>query len=246
MRLGRGASTTSKYQTRPQTPPNRPESAPATFSRPSLSRRPQGFPLGRPSRSGQRRCSGTRGRSLHRGSRTGANQRRATGPAKPLSETKMVERRGCESAVAAIRVPGSATASPSGGRHTIAPMRASLTSLPGRIVEALIVAALLALGGHLLDLGDLTVPVWAATVAATAFVAFGFAAGRLLSRGARRSAYYAEHVREAVAILRRGVVGEIRGVTWALWGERGIMGPACHWLARRRGEEIRTSVRASR
>jgi len=122
-------------------------------------------------------------------------------------------------------------------------MQEWLTGLPGRVVEGLIVAGLLALGGILLGFLDAPVPLWAMLSLAVAVAVVTTALGQhRAQRAAKQSRYYAEHVREALESLQKGWVGELPELTLGMWIERGIMGPARTWLTRRRNEEIRMAV----
>jgi GAF domain-containing protein len=120
-------------------------------------------------------------------------------------------------------------------------MRQWLTSLPGKVVEALIVTGILAALGLLLGILQSSVPVWVSLAGAAAVGTLAFVAGRLL-RGDDLYPVYAEHIRETLETLQRTLAGEIDGVSVDDFIERGILDPARYWLSQGADEDIRLMV----
>ncbi len=113
-----------------------------------------------------------------------------------------------------------------------------LTSLPARIAEFLLGTAILAYGGVVL--GDM--PVWSAVILALAAGIIGYTIGTLRSGRQRLYPFYAEHIREALEALQKILAGEIPGVNRDDLIEKGILGPARHWLRKGHGEDVRLMV----
>lgn len=123
-------------------------------------------------------------------------------------------------------------------------MRAWLRSVPGRIAEALFGAAVVAVAGWLLGVFDAAVPLWVLAGTVLFLAPSAFAIGRVFGRAAPENLelYFAEHIREALETLQKALAGEIPGVTFRGWIERGVLHPARHWLAQRPGEDVRLMI----
>ena len=120
-------------------------------------------------------------------------------------------------------------------------MKGWLKSLPGRIVEGLIVAAILATVG---STGVLTshVPVWIAGIALLVVGGGALFLGARVGRKDDLAAYYAEHVREALNTLQKVAAGTLLGVTSRDFIEKGVLAPARYWLMRVPDEDVRMMV----
>ena len=64
----------------------------------------------------------------------------------------------------------------------------------------------------------------------------------LLDTLVSRHAYYEEHLREALETLQRAISGDIPGVSFDDFIERGVLDPARYWLTQAPSEDIRLSV----
>ncbi|HEX8646315.1 MAG TPA: GAF domain-containing protein [Thermoleophilaceae bacterium] len=120
-------------------------------------------------------------------------------------------------------------------------MKRWLTSLPARILEGLLGAALFTYGVQQGVLGE-KVALWIALLAMTLGGACTFVATSVLVTRRSLYPYYAEHVREALNTLQRVAAGHVTGVTTAEFVERGILAPACYWLTQAGGESVRMTV----
>lgn len=100
-----------------------------------------------------------------------------------------------------------------------------------------------AVSGWLLGRLNTKVPLWLVALAAgLAIIATMLLTGRANAGKARLYAYYAEHLRECLETFQKVLAGAIPGVNVADYIERGVLGPARQWLARRRDEDVRLSI----
>lgn len=136
-----------------------------------------------------------------------------------------------------------------------------LRGLPGRVADnalgSLVAAGILALGALAIVFVDdeLSVPAWVAVVVVLALLALGYAVARRRSAGdldvlleyldseLALGRYYADHVREVLEILQRGIAGDLP-VTYGDFIQRGVLEPARDWLMQVPGEDIRISILA--
>jgi GAF domain-containing protein len=120
-------------------------------------------------------------------------------------------------------------------------MKRWLTSLPARIAEGLLGAALFAYVVQEGVLGE-DIKVWIALLALLLCCggAYFVGAGRVTRKNLYP--YYAEHVREALNTLQRVAAGTVAGVTTEEFVERGILAPACYWLTQVGDEGVRMTV----
>lgn len=120
-------------------------------------------------------------------------------------------------------------------------MKRWLTSLPAKIAEGLLGAALFTYVVQEGVLGE-SIKVWIALLGFLICGGSAFFVGT--SRAGRENLYpyYAEHVREALNTLQRIAAGQVTGVTTEEFVERGILAPACYWLTRLGDESVRMTV----
>lgn len=116
-----------------------------------------------------------------------------------------------------------------------------LTSRVAKIAEAVIVGLIVLWLTEKGVLGD-DVPVWALLLTGLAFSGGAFVIGRVRAMATNLYPYYAEHVRDVLDTLQKVGVGSIKGVTIDDFVERGILGPACHWLTQLGSEHVRMTV----
>jgi GAF domain-containing protein len=140
----------------------------------------------------------------------------------------------------------------SGKRWLNAPHRTNRHAIVAGILASLATLALLYAGGLLLDVVDVvdfdgTAPVWLAGLITGAALGGGFVLGRAGSRASREEVRtydrYAEHLRDALADLRRTFGEELPDFSLRDFVENGVFQPAQRLLVRRgaRGD-VRFSI----
>src|SRR5687768_6129855 len=106
----------------------------------------------------------------------------------------------------------------------------SLKEIGRTLVVTLCVSGILLVLGLIVDALDVGIPLWVGAGAVLAALLIGIGIGRILRAGGNLELIYAEHVREALETFQRALSDEIPDVTFGTFIDRGILGPARHWL----------------